>query len=372
VIDASAGPPLPPAPPAAIGVGAIDTLAGGPRQPPPHPFAAAPASDAVLALPLGIRELLRLALDLLTRSDAGLRAPSFYIGLRLLLTALPVAILAGIAIALDLPVMDPYEQSPLTGVLFLAGFVAFVGYVVAAVDSRALATAVIGGRVEGRPLRLGQAVAVDRRRFWSILGAQLLVGILLGVTGLAVRLVVDVAIGSHDAIDYGLSLVVGTIAGAPFAYVATGIVLGEVGVWEAVKRSWRLAMARKRLAVVVTLFSVVSSYVILFGISIGADAVVRFVSGTGLADRFPVVLVVPIAAALTFAFGTLMFLVEAIVAAPAVHAFLALTHYGHGLEVGRRQPARARRLWQPWLTPGVAILAAVGWLALAIGLTEIP
>ena len=49
---------------------------------------------------------------------------------------------------------------------------------------------------------------------------------------------------------------------------------------------------------------------------------------------------VPIAAMLVFAIGTLTFLVEAIAAAPAVHAFAALTHYTHGLEVGR---ARARR-----------------------------
>ena len=58
-------------------------------------------------------------------------------------------------------------------------------------------------------------------------------------------------------------------------YVSAGIVLGEVGAFEAIQRSIRLAIARKRLAVVVALFGILSQFIVLFGISIGADVVVR-------------------------------------------------------------------------------------------------
>ena len=68
-------------------------------------------------------------------------------------------------------------------------------------------------------------------------------------------------------------------------------------------------------------------------------------------------LVVPVVAALVFALGTLMFLVEAIAAAPAVHAFAALTHYTHGLEVGRLAPVDVPPTVGAVVTPGLAILA---------------
>jgi hypothetical protein len=126
-------------------------------------------------------------------------------------------------------------------------------------------------------------------------------------------------------------------------------------------------MLRKRLAIVVTLFGVFSQFIVTFGLSAGVDAIARVLAGTGLIDNFPPVLVVPIAAMLVFALGTLTLLVEAIAAAPAVHAFAALTHYTHGLEYGRREPVRGRHLWDPWVTPGLAIAAIVGLIALIGG-----
>jgi hypothetical protein len=98
----------------------------------------------------------------------------------------------------------------------------------------------------------------------------------------------------------------------------------------------------------------------------------RVVTGAGIVEQFPAVLVVPLAAALVFAVGTLTFLVEAIAAAPAVHAFAALTHYTHGLEVGRQHPVRGRRLWDPWVTPGLAAVALLGLVALVGGVLSFP
>ena len=163
-----------------------------------------------------------------------------------------------------------------------------------------------------------------------------------GILSTLVQLVFVFVLGSREEINFGVSLVVGTLVGAPFAYVVAGIVLGEVGVFESIQRSFRLARSRWRLALVVALFGIASQFIVLFGVSIGGDVVVRVVDGTGIADSFPPPLVIPLVAALVFAFGTLLFLVEAITAAPAVFAFEALTHYTHGLEAGPRA-TRARR-----------------------------
>jgi hypothetical protein len=234
-----------------------------------------------------------------------------------------------------------------------------------------LAAAVIGGRAEGRPLRLRESIAVARRRFWSILGAQLIVGIVGGIASLTVSFIVGRFVHNVSAVSFAVSIVVGLVVGAPFVYVPAGIVLGEAPALEAIRRSIRLARTRKRLAVVVTLFTLASQVIVQFGISSGGDIVVRLVGGSGLADSFPVPLVIPLAAALVFAFGTLQFLVEAIAAAPAVHAFEALTHYTAGLELGRREPLAIRHWWDPWFTPGLAVCALVALLALVGGVLTI-
>jgi hypothetical protein len=240
------------------------------------------------------------------------------------------------------------------------------------VESRALATAVIGGRLEGRPLRLRESIAIARRRFRRVLGATVVVGVITGVIGFAIQVPLGLALGNVEAINYGLSLVVGTVVGAPFAYVAAGIVLGEVGVFESITRSFRLARTRKRLALVVALFSILSQFIVLFGISIAGDVVLRVLDGTGIGEQFPAAMAIPVAAVLTFAFGTLLFLVEAITAAPAVYAFVALTHYTHGLEVGRDTPAGGSTIWSPWVTPGLAWTAAIGLLVVAIAILGLP
>jgi hypothetical protein len=321
-----------------------------------------PVTDAVLAIPLGTRDLLRQALDLLTRSDAGLRSASFYIGFMLLVTAGPALILSGVA--LTLPAGAGFgpadEPSAWFGWLFLAGIPAVLGYFAVVTEARALATAVIGGRVEGRPLRLRESISVSRHRFWHVLAGQLLVGALAGTVSFVVQFAVLVALGQAEVLTTGFSLLISLIVGVPFAYVPAGIVLGEVPVVEAISRSFRLIRLRKRLAIVITLFNRV--------IGAGADVIGRIAVGSGIVADFPMPLVVPIGAALAFAMGTLLFLVEAIAAAPAVHAFEALTHYTHGLEVGRREPAAGTSPWDPWVTPGLALAGLVGLVALLGGL----
>jgi hypothetical protein len=155
-------------------------------------------------------------------------------------------------------------------------------------------------------------------------------------------------------------------------YVPAGIVLGEVGAFEAIARSWRLVRLRKPLAVVVTLFGVVSQLIVLLGLSQGIDIVARVLVGTGVVEQLPRPLVVPVAAALVFALGTLTFLVEAIAAAPAVHAFAALTHYTNGLQDGRDRPVPGTSLLSPWVTPGLALTALVALVAVVGAVLSLP
>jgi hypothetical protein len=366
------GPPPPPPPPAPLLPPSPAIRLAGPA---PAAFAwPPPVSDAVLAIPLGTRRLLAMSLDLLTRSDAGLRSASFYIGFVLLLAVGPLAVLFGLAwvslgedafLAVD-------DTSAWAGWLGLAAVPAVPGYVAASVDATILAVAVIGGRAEDRPLRLPSAITIVRRRFWQVLAAQLVVGILTAVAGYTMSEIIALATGPVPALDYGVELVVGLAVGAPFVYVTAGIVLGEVGVSEAIRRSWRLVTARKALAVVVTLFGVLSQLLVVLGLGLGLDILLRVGVGTGFDADVPGALVVPVVAALVFALGTLVFLVEAVAAAPAVFAFAALTHYTNGLELGRRAPLPARRPWQPYLTLGLAVGAAVGMAALAGGILSLP
>lgn len=373
--------PLPPPPPAFVPPPPPRFVAGGfavGPQPAPAARMPPPPTAETLAIPLGPRRLVGMALDLLTRPDAGLRGASFYIGLILLVTVAPAVILFGVAMvngAFDAYANDSsFARQPPSWFwwLLLAFVPAALGFLAAGVEARALASAVIGGRAEGRPLRLRESIAVARARFWPVLGAQILIGILSIVVELVLTAVLSTVIGSVDALSYALSVAVGVVVGTPFIYAAAGIVLGEADAIEALRRSVRLARARKQLAVVITLFSVLAGLVVQFGIGVAIDTVDRVASGAGLVDHFPPVLVVPLAAALVFAYGTLMLLTEAIAAAPAVHAFVALTHYTAGLEQGRREPLPIRHLWEPWITPGLCATAALGLAALLLGLASMP
>jgi hypothetical protein len=378
-------PPLPPPPPPPPLVyddpsrlGWLPAFPAQPVQAPPPP------TEATLAIPLDARGLVKESLDLLTRSDSGLRGPSFYIGFMMLVTLAPLVVLAALALVAQGEEMfgPTYGQGSGSGAgygnlawlgwLGLGAIPGVLGYLAATIEARALATAVIGARAEGRPLRLVESISLARKRFWPVLGAQVLIGFVTGLVTSIASVVVFAVLGPVEPISYGVQLVLGLLLGAPVVYVPAAIMLGGTGVFESIRRSFGLAGSRKRLAVVVTLFGLISQFVVMFGLSAGLDTVARFIVGTGLTESFPPALVVPIAAAFVFAIGTLVFLVEVIAAAPPVFAFIALTQYTWGLEPGRRDPVRIRHLWDPWLTPGLALAAGLALLALLGGVVSLP
>lgn len=348
-------------------------LAGNPRS------STSPSVAAeILAIPLGPRSLIAMSLDLLTRSDSGLRSASFYIGFILLVTVAPAVVL-GVAVALAVsfdapdPFSDPVFTSGSIAWLELAAVPALLGYLVAGVEARALATAVIGGRAEGRPLALRQSIAIVRKRFWPVVVVVALLGVASSLAEQAVlSIIVALVPGWATAFALLISTVVGLLVTLPFVYATAGIVLGEVGPLEGLARSVRLTRARPRLALIVTMFGIISQFVVLFGISAGGDTVARLVEGAGFAESIPLILAVVIAIPFVFAVGTLLFLVEAIAAAPQVYAFEALTHYTRGLELGREQPLARRRPWEPFLSRGLVLGATVGIVAMVVGLLTIP
>ena len=352
-----------------------------PPPPPPPPPAWAPEvvpapTQELLAIPLAPRALAGQALDLLTKSDNGFRSASFYIGFLMLVTVGPVVALAAVGALASAAAAEPLGgngDAPAWMAWVACGLIpAFLGYIAAGVEARALATAVIGGRAEGRPLRLRESIAIARRRFWHVLGAQAAVGIAGSLAGAVLTTVADIVIGPIDAIDTAITLVASLMVAVPFVYAAAGIVLGEASAGEALRRSVRLARVRPQLAIVAALFSVGSQFLVLLGVLAAADAIGFAATGMRLDAGLPLPLAVPIVAALVFSFGTLMLLVEVIAAAPAVYAFEALTHYTAGLEQGRRHPLRVRWLWDPWWTPGLAVGSAIALAALVGGVLSLP
>ena len=188
----------------------------------------------------------------------------------LLVTVAPVVMLVGIGASLGEPMFDPVADSSLNVPIILAACLAFLGYMAASTEARTLAVAVIGGRAEQRPL----APAGSRSRspgagsggcLWRISSS----GVVAGILATLIQLLFVFLLGNREEINFGVSLIVGTLVGAPFAYVVAGIVLGEVGVFEAIQRSFRLARSRWRLALVVALFGIASQFIVLFGVSIG-------------------------------------------------------------------------------------------------------
>ena len=283
----------------------------------------------------------------------------------------------GMQVALGNPLLeaDPFPTpTPLDPWIALAALPAILGYLVASIESRTLATAVTAGRMEGRPLALPQSIAIARRRFWKMFAAQSAITLLTLVSATIVTLIVDVAllsVGPIELIDVGISLIVGLLVAWPFVYVPAGLVLGEVGVTEAISRSIRLARQRGSLALVLALFASAPQILVGVGLGTGLDIAIRLAGGPEGLDSFPLPLVIPAAAILSFAFGTLVFLAEAVAASPAVHAFASLTYYTHGLEIGREKPVDVRRVWAPWTTPGLAIGAVIAVLALVGGILAI-
>ena len=315
------------------------------------------ARDAPFELP-GAGAIIGRGFDLTLTASSQVRRASVYIGLLLVAVVGPAVLLMAVmastapsgietlfadverwAESAQLGTFDRasgawLSAAVLLGVLFVG---ALAGILVISVEAQIVGVAVLGGQLVGRPVTLRDALARSRQTFWRVTGATLLAAIPVQV----VQLVIARGLAGSTIPAEGVTLITTlavTPVAAPFGYLLTGIVLGDVGATEAISRSIRLARTRWRLALVIALFPAVFSSVQLFALAAGGDVVARLAAAVGLGfgtDLLRGTLTLGVILAAIAAVGSLVLTMSAILAAPQVVAFIGLTHYAGGLEVAR-------------------------------------
>jgi hypothetical protein len=328
------------------------------------------------------RRLLGAAFELLGRSSDDMRRASFYIGSIMLGTAGPLVLAAWainvIAVDHTFEEMGRRYEAGGGAALTLLVLVAGLGAFVAVVESRNLASSVLGARYAGRPITPRQALARSRMVFWRAVAVGVIVAVPLAIAQAVVSGVVDPLLGGADELSIVTTTLVTATIGAPFAYVLAGVVLGDVNALESVRRSIRLFRARKLAAAIVVTFETLAVLLIYLGLEVGLDLALRLLDALGLGvDSGPAGLAVVTAGivAVVFAFGTLVYTVMAIAIAPQVVMFVGLTHATIGLDGvrpgGRDDPEatghRRKRPFRTWTRPmlGGFVIGALG-LALAV------
>jgi len=349
----------------------------------PDPGAADDAPQTVVQrayeLP-GARGVVTYGLQLASAGSAELRRASLYIGL-LTLGLLGPALLYGLALLVHFRitgvrsfpdfVSDPSTLAAFLGFEALAG-AAVLGWLAVTIDGLLIAISLLAAREGEQAFTLQQATIRARQAFWRMIAGSLFVG----VVSVAVEIVVLVLLGNSSGTNQGATLIatlIATLVVAPFGYVATGIVLGDVGAWEAVRRSVRLARARPTIAVVVALFAFVASAIQTFAVSAGLDVVARIGVFLHLgvdAGWFAFALIVVAALAFVVALGSLAFTVSAIVAAPQVAAFLGLTFYSGGLDRARGAGSERGPKFR-WITRPMLALMVILAIASSAGIATL-
>ena len=138
--------------------------------------------------------------DILTADRADLRRASLYIGLILLLTVGPFAVLIFGLLSQGQDLLQmfngtfefasglPDDVASLVGLaVTVTVFLALAGYVVVLVEGQAVAIVLLAGRLAHRPIPLRVAVARSRVVFWRLVRGALIVGVPIEVVELIVQ-----------------------------------------------------------------------------------------------------------------------------------------------------------------------------------------
>jgi hypothetical protein len=348
----------------------------GPRAADPP---VAPEAAPSLAGSVGAREILWKGLDLNLAASRDVRAAAILIGLLSLAAAGPL-VAAVIAFANrvdrlapsgftdDLRVIEAIQGS--RNLVLLLLLIALPCLVALSIDSQLLAVDVIARRATGRRFVLRASLAIVRIRFWRLLRANLLIGLIL----LVPRALIEGFVAPGGVVRESQFLtvtVLGVILSIPFAYVATWIVLGQVGARESVRRSWRMARRRPSLAIVIAIINTLFQTVAIFALGAAADLLFRVADALGLADAsgaglLPLIVVVGLGIA---AAGSLVMTIAALTAGPQVVAFLRLTGDAGGLDALEdpdnpfATPRTEPLVTRPML---IALLVELGFAAIAV------
>jgi len=298
------------------------------------------------------RRLIGSSFDLLARASDDMRRTSFYIGMVILGTVGPLA-LASWAIEI---VSNHKTGREMTSILDsgasvwlgLLGSLAAVGLFVAAVESRTMAAAILGGHLVGRPVTVRESLARSRTVFWRVVAGSIIVGIPVLAVQTSLQSMAVLVLGGRTDVSVVSSTLAAVLAGAPLAYLLAGIVLGDVEPFEAIRRSFRVFRARKLAAALVAVFDTVATLLVLIGLSAGLDVALRIFGAIGLGPGSgPVGLILMTFAIVAgvFALGTLVYTAYAIALAPQIVMFVGLTHATYGLDHvrpgGDRDPHRS-------------------------------
>ena len=322
-----------------------------PRGPDPEPaeppLASTPGAPAPVVTMPGTLAIVSRGLDLNVAASGEIRRASLYTGLLTLLSLGPIAAVlwafsarqGGLEWLQRLARGLPTEFVPigsgfgeLFAVILLLGFSCVIAV---AVDAQLLATVLIGARATGRQFHLGAALALARHRYWRYVRASALIGLILLIPRFLVNQVVmngrPVGTEAQALFVSALDILVST----PFAYVAAGIVLGGVAARESIRRSWRLAQARWRLALLIGIVNTAVTYLAGFAVGAGGDILVRLGTAFGVGGAMGPVQVAFLAATVVIAIvsiGSLKMTIGALTVAPQIVAFLGLTGYSKGLD----------------------------------------
>jgi hypothetical protein len=324
------------------------------------------------------RRLLGASFDLVTRSSDDMRRASFYIGALTLATVGPLALAAWASEVISIHRTEGQMRSIMLGqagpFYGLLGTIAGLGLVVAAVESRAMAAAILGGRYAGRPVGVQPAVERSRMVFWRVVVASLIVGIPVLIVQRAIGLGLERVVGPETDLSIVVSTVTAALVGSPFAYLLTGVVLGDVDPFEATRRSFRVFRARKLAAALVAVFESIAVLLVSLGLGAGLDVALKVFGALGLGPESGpagLLLVTLGVVAGVFAAGTLIYTALAISIAPQVVMFVGLTHATFGLDHvrpgGDRDPSappQGRRRFR-WLTIPVLFGVALGVIGLS-------
>jgi hypothetical protein len=323
------------------------------------------------------RRLIGASFDLLNRSSDEMRRASFYIGIVVLGTVGPVAIASWALEVVSLHKTNAQLRSTLDAGadawLGVLGSIALAGLLVAAIESRTMASAILGGRLVGRPISVRGSLARSRMSFWRVVIGTFIVAIPVAVAQFALSAVFQATLGQQTDVSIVSTTLAAALAGSPFAYLLSGIVLGDVDPFEAARRSFRVFRARKMAAAVVAVFETAATLLVLVGLLAGLDIAVRIFGALGLGTNSgPVgltLMTIGIMAGV-FALGTLIYTAYAIAVAPQIVMFVGLTRATFGLDHvrpgGDRDPTTVRpgRRRFRWLTIGMLIAFAGGVIGL--------
>jgi hypothetical protein len=303
-------------------------MAGPPAEPPP------------LVGPVGPLEIIGRGLDLNVAASTDVRRVAILIGLLGLAAAGPIVALA-LAVSgafggsidgqyVDISALQAWNR--VRGVAELSLLIGVLCLIALAIDSQLLAVHIIASRATGRPFALRPALEVIRIRFWRLARASILVGVILVVPRAVFERILaprGIELQSQAVVQALLDL----LLSVPFAYIATWILLGQVGAREAVRRSWRLARARPSLAFVIAAVNVAFQTIAAVALGSAASILFRIADALGL-DRASGLGLVPAVALIGLgivAAGSLAMTIAALTVGPQVVAFLRLTGTDSGL-----------------------------------------